>query len=249
MNADGTNQRRLTTDDLSNHFYGNPAPDGQSIVFSSNQTGAYEIYEMDLIGNQQRLTNLGETYAPEISPDGQTIVFAHVGETNQEIWIMGRNGNNPHRLFGAAGLDALDPTWSPDGTHILFAMGYDDNKALYTIWSDGSGVTKLSDKFTTRGRSDWSPSGSQIAGYTGGKWQRRIFIMNSDGSDAKEILSEGSPLAPSFSPDNGWIVFTGYIDYPGVDNGCEIYTLRFADYSIQRLTNNDFCDYQPRWAP
>ncbi len=75
MDGDGSHQRRLTTDDHANSWYPSLAPDGNSIVFSSNQTGEHEIYEMDLNGHQSRLTALGELYAPEVSPNGQYIAF------------------------------------------------------------------------------------------------------------------------------------------------------------------------------
>lgn len=113
VNADGTNQRRLTADDYSDHYYASLSPDGLSIVFSSNQAGTYEIYEMDLQGNQRKLTSLGKVYAPEISPDGQSIVFTNGTGLFQSIWVMDRNGQSPHPILEREGVNAVDPTWSP----------------------------------------------------------------------------------------------------------------------------------------
>jgi Tol biopolymer transport system component len=56
-------------------------------------------------------------------------------------------------------------------------------------------------------------------------------------------------LAPSFSPDGRWVAFTGYMDHPHEDDGCEIYIMRIDGSDIRRLTDNDYCDYQPRWGP
>jgi Tol biopolymer transport system component len=133
---------------------------------------------------------------------------------------------------------------------VLFALGLGDNtKQLYTIASNGTDLQIVSDIFTTRGRSDWSPAGDKISGYTGGAWQREIYLMNTDGTELQQVISNGSPLAPSFSPDSGWIAFTGYLDHFREVDGCEIYILRLSDHTIRRLTNNDYCDYQPRWGP
>jgi TolB protein len=249
MNADGTNQRRLTTNDRANHFYPSLSPDGKSIVFSSSQTGVHEIYEMGLDGKQTQLTSLSGAYAPEISPDGLSIIFIRTGNAYPSIWIMNRNGANPQEVYRGDGVDIQDPTWAPNGEKILFAMGIGENKHLYTINADGTGLKIVNENFTTRGRSDWSWDGSQIAGYSGGSWQRKIYLMNSDGSNLIEIYSYGNVQAPSFSPNDNWVVFTGYIDNMRNDNGCEIYILRTNGEDLNRLTNNDFCDWQPRWGP
>jgi len=249
MNADGSDEQRLTTDDFANHYYASFSPDGESIVFSSNQAGSDDLYEMDLNGRQTQLTFLGKSYAPEISPDGKYIVFANSGGAFTSLWIMNRDGGNPHEIFSPSGVGAFDPTWSPDGKRILFALGVEDNKKLHTIDPDGSNLQVVSEEFTTRGRSDWSPDGIKIAGYTGGEWQRKIYLMNFDGSDLLELFAEGNVQAPSFSPDGGWVAFTGYIDNMGNGNGCEIYVLRLKDNELERLTDNDYCDWQPRWGP
>lgn len=249
VNADGSDQRRLTTDDYANHYYASLSPDGKNVVFSSNQTGSHEIYEMDLSGRQTRLTSMGELYAPEISPDGKYIVFTKAEGTFSSIWIMNRDGDNPHFVFSSNGLDAVDPTWSPDGKRILFALGMGDNKKLHTIDINGSSLQVVSDEFTTRGRSDWSPDGNKAASYTGGTWKRKLFLMNIDGSGLLELFSTGNVQAPSYSPDGGWIAFTGYIDKMGDSEGCEIYILRLKDKKLERLTDNNYCDWQPRWGP
>jgi TolB protein len=99
-----------------------------------------------------------------------------------------------------------------------------------------------------RGRSDWSPDGGSIATYAGESWAREIYIMNPDGSDLRQITQGGNNLAPSFSPDGGWITFTSYMDNFRDDHGCEIYIMRVDGTDIRRLTTNNYCDWQPRWG-
>lgn len=73
--------------------------------------------------------------------------------------------------------------------------------------------------------------------------------MNIDGSGLSEIYSGGNVQGPTFSPDGNWVAFTGYIDEMGNNDGCEIYAMRLADKLLRRLTNNNYCDWQPRWGP
>lgn len=251
MNADGSGYHRLTTEDDVRRFYPSLAPDGQTVVYSQyREDNVYEIYELTLAdGVAKRLTDrLGVLTAPEISPDGSRIVFVRWSPTpdQYQIWIMNRDGGEPHRVPQASG---WDPTWSPDGSQILFAADLDGSNQLYVMNDDGSGRTKLTSVPALRGRSDWS-SLDQIVTYSGPSWGRELFLMNSDGSGLHQIGPPGgNSQGPSFSADGRWIAFTAYFDRMNDINGCEIYVIRNDGTDLRRLTDNDYCDYQPRWGP
>jgi TolB protein len=250
-NADGTGFRQLTEDPNSEAYYPSWAPDGRSLVYASNRSGQYEIYEMDLAteASIQLTHGLGEVAAPAISPDGRWIVFADNLHVFSTIWRMKRDGSDPQEIFGRDGADALDPSWSPDGMKVLFALGGGTYKQLYTINPDGSDLHRVSADFRTRGRSDWSPDGSLIASYAGNPWSWGMYLIRADGTAVQPIQVGGVALAPAFSPDGQWIVFTGYLDHPGDPDGCEIYVMRLNGSQPIRVTYNDYCDYQPRWGP
>lgn len=250
VNADGTGFRRLTTDNSRQHYYPSMSPDGKSIVYASfREPNIYEIYEMDIAsGAVTQLTDrLGNLNGPEISPDGSKIVFKLSTANSNQLWLMERDGNNPRQIPNASG---WDPTWSPDGNSILFASDMQGAIQLYTIKLDGSELQKVSDLPAIRGRSDWSPDGSFIVTYSGQPWKRDVFIMNADGSNARMLTpTGGNSQGTSISPDGQWVAFTSYFDNYGDDHGCEIYIMRVNGTDVRRLTNNDYCDYQPRWGP
>ncbi|NCP85875.1 MAG: hypothetical protein CO094_11915 [Anaerolineae bacterium CG_4_9_14_3_um_filter_57_17] len=251
MNADGSNRRRLTSDDSAKHYYPSFAPDGQSIVFSSNLSGQgqYDLYEMDLLGNIRRLTaGIGILTAPEISPDGQQIAFTRGdGVAATDVWLMKRDGSDPHLLYK----NGWDPSWSPDGGRVLFASpvtGY--GIQLASVRLDGSDFQRLTNLPNLRGRNDWSADGLWLITYSGQPWQRELFLMNADGANPHQITpAGGNSQGPSFSPDSQFVTFTAYFDRYGDVNGCEIYTLRLDGSQLTRLTDNDYCDWQPRWGP
>jgi len=247
MNADGSNYRQLTSNGA-NNGYASLSPDGKSIIYSSNVSGSWQIYEMNPSnGSTQQLTfGPDQASAPEISPDGRYLVYKHSDADTQldSIWVMSRDGGNPHQVYSAG----WDPVWSPDGSQILFASGSLDQPQLYVVNSDGSGRRQLTNQGDLRGRSDWSVSGL-IALYAGTAWHRNIFTMNSNGSGIAQITDGGNSQAPSFSPDGNWIAFTAYFDNMNDANGCEIYIMRADGSDRQRLTYNNYCDWQPRWGP
>jgi TolB protein len=253
INADGTGFRLLTTDDTRQHYYPSLSPDGKSVVYAAfRQANIYEIYEMNLAtGNAVQLTNkLGNLNAPEISPDGKSIIFKLWSPNTDKntIWMMDRDGQHADKISRVSG---WDPTWSPDGKYILFASDVEDGiTQLLRIGVDGRDLHMVSDLPAIRGRSDWSPDGQFIVTYSGAPWNHEVYIMDANGLNAR-VLSPagGNSQGPSFSPNGQWVTFTAYYDHPGNENGCEIYVMRVDGTDLRRLTDNDYCDYQPRWGP
>jgi Tol biopolymer transport system component len=252
MNADGTGFRRLTTDDTKQHFYPSLSPDGESVIYAAFvDVNNYEVFEMSIVdGSVIRLTNgFGSETAPEISPDGNYISYTYWNATtkNYQIRIANRNGTDANNIPGVSG---WDPTWSPDGTQILYASDRSGSIQLYKVNRDGSGRKVVTSLPAIRGRSDWSADGQYIVTYSGPSWNREVFIMNADGTDSRQLTpSGGNSQGPSFSPDGQWVAFTAYFDNYGDDHGCEIYIIRIDGTDLRRLTENDYCDYQPRWGP
>ena len=252
MNADGSGMRRLTTENNRRHYYGSLAPDGQSIVYSSyREPNVYEIYSLDLNnGSVDQLTDrIGVLTGPEISPDGTSVAFSRGNPNtgNVQIMLMDRNGRNARNI---PQINGWDPTWSPDGNQILFASRLGDGVQLFVVNRNGGGMRQVSNLPAIRGRSDWSADGQLIVTYSGPAWNREVYIMNADGSNARQLTpSGGNSQGPSISPDGKWVAFTAYFDNYGDDHGCEIYIIRIDGTDLRRLTNNDYCDYQPRWGP
>ena len=121
MNADGSNQTRLTNNprsDTSPEW----SPDGTRIVFRSLRDNNVNIYVMNADGTSQtRLTNFTEDYdvvSPIFSPDGMRIMFlygqvAFAGELiTSQIYVMNADGSNLVRLTNtAADVYEADPDW------------------------------------------------------------------------------------------------------------------------------------------
>jgi Tol biopolymer transport system component len=251
INADGTGFRRLTTDDAFQYYYPSLSPDGKSVVYAAfRQAHFFDIYEMRLASLEaKRLTNkLGNLGAPEISPNGKSIIFRNASANTKKnaVWLMDRNGENADKISRFTG---WDPTWSPDGEYVLFVSDMDGVPQLFRSRANGKDMHKVAD-LIVGGRGDWSPDGQWIVTYGGDPGNREVYIISADGLNAHVISPEGgNSQEPSFSPDGQWVAFTAYYDHPGDANGCEIYIVRTDGSDLRRLTNNDYCDSQPRWGP
>ena len=156
MNADGTDQKRLTNDARADY---RPAysPDGNQIAFVRDRGGTPNIYVMDSDGgNVVRLTNHGGL-EPAWSPDGSKIAYSiHDG-----IYVMNADGSGSRQLTSA---QDKEPAWSPDGKSIVFSNnGRDNYHSIWLMRADGLDVRRFLGGAYSRTNPDWSPDGRNIA--------------------------------------------------------------------------------------
>lgn len=109
MNADGSNQTRLTTDPLEDT---DPtwSPDGSKIAFTSKRGGGYNIYVMNSDGsNQVQITSDG--YAPSWSPDGTKIAFMRSVDGASQIHLMDPDGSNQVKITNTTLIAGYAVAW------------------------------------------------------------------------------------------------------------------------------------------
>lgn len=131
------------------------SPDGKKIAFSSNRSGFPMIYVMNIDGtNVERQTFAGRYNAtPSWSPDSKILAFAGYDKTHFDIFTLNYQTKALERLTSANKTNGKpanneEPTFSPDGRHIIFTSDRSGTKQLYIINVDGSNERRLTvDKF------------------------------------------------------------------------------------------------------
>lgn len=128
MNADGSDQRRLTS---TPGYDGGPffSPDGERIIWRRfDENGAVaDVYTMRLDGSDvRRLTDFGcMSWAPFYHPSGKYVIFTanKLGFENFELFLVDADGaRQPVRITYTAGFDGL-PVFSPDGKKVCWTSG------------------------------------------------------------------------------------------------------------------------------
>jgi len=157
MNADGSNQTRLTNHPRKhwNDRFPSWSPDGTKIAFWSERDGNSEIYVMNADGtNQMNLTNHPEDdMGPSWSPDG-TIVFTSTRDgIIVNYYVMNADGSNQTRLTYNNWFDH-DPSWSPDAAKMAFASGRPDLE-IYVMNADGTNQINLTNHTGPDFDPDW----------------------------------------------------------------------------------------------
>ncbi len=192
------------------------SPDGNSIAYSSDQNGSFEIYVKQLTpgGRDIKLTSDGyQNLQPAWSPDGQRI--AYFSQNRGGIWVVPAFGGNPKQLAEFGGR----PAWSRDGSAIVFQSGAPREvgstramapSTLWTISPDGGRPRQITQPGAPRGGHSapaWSPDGKHIVFQTGEYGATSIWQISVAGGELRKIADVGSD--PIYAPNGSEIYLTG----------------------------------------
>lgn len=145
------------------------------------------------------------------------------------------------------GISADDyyPSWSPDGSRIVFFSDRDGNYEIYSMNPDGSDQTRMTDNPATDRQPSFSPNGKKILFVSERDGNVEIYVMNADGSNQKRLTDNPSgDHCPFFSPDGMKILFDS-----NRDGNREIYIMNANGSQQTKLTDNPKNDGTPSWSP
>lgn len=138
MNADGTNQRRLT-EKKGYEQNGAFSLDGSTLVFAGNRvnadSGGLDVFLLDFKSpnDEKRLTTRRfHDASPSFAPNGKRIAFVSSADGNAEIYLMNADGSGLVRLT-CAKTEETAPQFSADGRKLIFAANRNGRFAIYEI--------------------------------------------------------------------------------------------------------------------
>lgn len=170
MNSDGSGVVRLTNNSF-NDIHANWSPDGQTIVYACRPNFNYDICTINVDGsNPVQLTNTAaDELTPSFSPDASKLVFGSArefGDGSWSIFTMNADGSGETQLiFDGEFVTNDQPSWSPDGAHLVFRSNRGKN-GYWRIWrmtSTGGSLVPFTDDLVNAPSSPgYSPDGSRI---------------------------------------------------------------------------------------
>ena len=139
------------------------APNGQTIAYSSDRDGNFDIWSQP-IGDVQpvRLTSSpSHDWQPSWSPDGKFVAFRSERDGGG-IFVVSATGGHERRItnFG------YQPQWSPREPTILFSSSNTVRSKLYVAGADGGQLRQVLSSFLDEFasyRAAWHPDGHRIS--------------------------------------------------------------------------------------
>ncbi len=214
-------------------------------IDSNQHLQVYAVNDMANPSNLVQLTtdNADHAYA-QISPDGTKVVY--ITFLTWQAYVVNSDGSttNASRL-AIPGVDYIyGATFISSGQLVIETYTEGRGNGLYSVNVDASGLTQL-----TTSPYDANPSvsadGKKIVfdRYDSGTQKVNIWIMDSNGQNAKQLTTTGSRyyFDPLFVGDK--IVFYGDLDN---DQDMDIYSMNLDGTAVTPLTDtpeSDFFDW------
>lgn len=225
----GGEARRLT--DLKGEFGAfqwSPAPDERQLVFTFRKKDA-EAIEREEDEQKKELGIVARRITRVFFKENG---LGFLPEERWHLWTLDVSGGQARQLTDGRVYDELEPSWSPDGRHIVFRSNRSpdpdldpDNIDLFVIPATGGDLRQIETPLGSKSSPTFSPDGRWLA-YFGtegrGQWWQltRLWIVPADGSGPAQNLTGaydfnvsswtindmgGSPpqMPPTWSKDGG----------------------------------------------
>ena len=241
MNADGSNQKMISTG-RGRVTCGYFTPDKKRVIYASTHAASPDC---------PMPPNMSEGYVWAIYP-------------SFDIYSANRDGSDLKRLTDANGYDA-EGTISTDGKKIVFTSMRNGDLDLYEMNIDGTGVKQLTNELGYDGGAWHSQDGQYIVWRANrpstpqdvGRYKdllsrnlvmpsrMELMIMKSDGSEKKQLTSNGAAnFAPYFHPNGRQIIFASNMSNPRGGN-FDLYMINRDGTGLQQITFDENFDGFP----
>jgi len=202
MDADGSNPN-VIYDGMK--WDGDPSfsADGKEIYFASESRKPYSstyinLFRMNADGsNITQLTDGADRRSPSINPNGSMLAYLSNIAGNYDIWVMDVT-NKSHRQLTFTSEDEGKPSWSPDGSEIIYSLKGNlwlTDAELDTSWQLTHGTCNDVDPF-------FLPSGEKIAFISDRGGETNLWMIDIEDDEIQlltdDITVEGSPAVDPY---------------------------------------------------
>jgi TolB protein len=179
------------------------------------------------------------------------LILAVLMSATPAMAISERAGASRHASSGGIRPAAAHPDAVPGGNGLVVFQSDragGDETQLYTIDTDGSGLTKLTNHNQDSTEPSWSPDGTGVA-YTNccpsGTTKPEVYTVNGNGKGRLRLTNNhNQDYSPTWSPDGKRVAFV-----TKRDGNSEIYVMNPDGSGQKNLTHNSKGDINPAWSP
>jgi dipeptidyl aminopeptidase/acylaminoacyl peptidase len=191
----------------------------------------------------QDITRIRFISDPQLSPDGRRVAFVvtTLSEDQDEylsnIWMVDTAGGEPRHFTTGPKRDTA-PRWSPDGSRLAFVSErvLKQQAQLYVMPADGGEPARLTDLRHGVAHPVWSPDSTRLA------FVSRVGGWQEPEDEAERQKSKPARVITSLKYKYNSEGFT-------YDRRPHIFVVSADAGPPQQLTDGDFVDGDPTWAP
>ena len=211
------------------------APTDQGVQLSTVRPNGRELRQITGVA--------GDAIHPDSSPDGRTIVFELDTEEGANVAFICADGGPIRVVPAPAGTFEGQPSYMPDGRHVLFTQFNGEEEATWIMKLDGSQRRRI-----TAGPGDATDPNSAPDGrafsYVGvhdHNWEveQALFVSRLDGTHQRQLTPFDTEVAikQDWAPDGGRLVFTDNADHVRPDRSANLGTIRPDGGGVRFLTH------------
>jgi CubicO group peptidase (beta-lactamase class C family) len=159
----------------------------------------------DTVPPIQRLARIALAGAPVIHPEARN------GSCRTDLFVRSADGTTRQVTTDPEADES--PSWSPDGTHLVWVHRDDDRSDLLIGTLDGSRPEHLTHDPALETSPRWSPDGTRIAFTSNRDGDDEIYAVDRDGTNLVQITDDDpDDSSPAWSPDGSTIAYTNGTD-------------------------------------
>ncbi|MGA9883919.1 MAG: protein kinase, partial [Candidatus Acidiferrales bacterium] len=110
------------------------SPDGKRVIFASNPSGIYDLYQKAANGaaGEELLLKSNENKAPtDVSRDGHLLLYNSAEKAKDDLWVLPLQGDKKPFPFLRTGFSEGDGHFSPDGHWIAYVSDESTRDEIY----------------------------------------------------------------------------------------------------------------------
>ncbi|MEP7336777.1 MAG: protein kinase [Acidobacteriota bacterium] len=216
------------------------SPDGQTILFASERTGALELWMCDAEGKTaaRQLTRAGSAGSPRWSYDGKWIAFDSSADGDPNIYVMSAMGDSTWRRLTFENSSESLPAWSRDGQWIYFRSNRAGSRQIYKMPALGGEAKQLT--FNGGYEGFESPDG-KLFYYSKGRGTYGIYSVPANGGEEKLV-----PELKDAGYWRSWTLVNEGIGFIAKESESE-WAIRFFSFATRRTTSLVALKHAPLW--